>query len=73
MVIWFDFQAMNNEAKYEALVGGLHMAMEMGVHKLIIYSNSKLIVYQVRGEYEARGEQMIQYQLLAKELHEQFE
>lgn len=32
-----------------------------------------MILYQVRREYEARGEQMVQYQLLAKQVLEQFE
>lgn len=71
--IRFNFQAKNNRAEYEALVGSLHMAMAMEVCKLIIYSDSQLIVYQVLGEYEARDEQMVQYQLLAKELLKKFE
>lgn len=50
---------MNDEAEYEALVGGLHTAMVMGVPKLMIYSDSQLIVSQARGEYKARGEQMV--------------
>ena len=40
----FGFQASNNEAEYEALTTGLHLAKEMKVESLEIYSNSQLVV-----------------------------
>lgn len=58
---------MNNDAKYEALVSSLHMGMSMEARKLMIYSDSWLIVHQVWGEYEARDKQIVQYQMLAKQ------
>lgn len=40
IAIRFSFLTTNNEVEYEALVGGLHIAMALGVHKHMIYSNS---------------------------------
>ena len=53
----FDFQASNNEAEYEALIAGLHLAKEMKVESLEIYSDSQL-VFQITNEYQALGEKM---------------
>lgn len=75
-VVYFDFQATNNEAEYEALVGGLKLAKEIGARRLHIFMDSLLVVNQVKGEYEAREEQMIKYQELVvamcKKLHQVF-
>ena len=40
----FGFQASNNEAEYEVLIARLHLAKEMKVESLEIYSNSQLVV-----------------------------
>jgi len=42
----------NNVAEYNALLIGMQLADEIGVKNLEAYSDSKLIVNQVRGEYE---------------------
>ena len=57
----FEFKALNNEAKYEALIAGLNVTKEMKVESLEIYSDSQLVVYQIIDEYQARGEQMVAY------------
>ena len=46
-----QFLATNNETEYEALIAGLHLAREMGLQQLRIYSDSQLVVNQVRGDY----------------------
>ena len=43
-------------AEYNALLIGLQLTHEMGVRYLEAYSDSKLIVNQVKGEYEVRHE-----------------
>ena len=48
------FSATNNEAKYEALLMGMTMVQRMGGKVVEIYSDSRLIVGQVKGELEAR-------------------
>ena len=45
--IHFGFKASNNEAKYEALIVGLHLAHELEVCNVKIFSDSQLVVNQV--------------------------
>lgn len=59
--IHFDFMATNNDVEHEALVAGLHLAMALRVCRLLIYSDFQVIVCQVKGEYEAKGEQILHY------------
>ncbi|XP_074323019.1 uncharacterized protein LOC141659968 [Apium graveolens] len=53
--IYFKFYATNNDAKYEALINDLKIALEMGVRNLIARSDSELVVNQVNGGFQARG------------------
>ena len=55
------FSATNNEAKYEALLIGIAMVQKMGGKVVELFSNSRLIVGQVRGELEARDLRMQGY------------
>ena len=64
----FSFQASNNEAEYEVLIAGLHLAKEMKVESLEIYSDSQLVVCQITNEYQVRGEKMAAYLQKAKDL-----
>ncbi|XP_057464946.1 uncharacterized protein LOC130754714 [Actinidia eriantha] len=68
----FGFPAMNNEAEYEALIAGLRSASKLGVRDLCIYSNSKLVVNQVMGKFEARRIKMAKYLRMAKGLISEF-
>ena len=47
------FRASNNEAEYEALIVGLRTVLGMGVRDVEIYSDSRLVVNQVQGSFEA--------------------
>jgi len=49
----------NNVSEYNVLLIGLQLAYEMGVRYLEAYGNSKLIVKQVKGEYEVRHEDLV--------------
>ncbi|XP_074342207.1 uncharacterized protein LOC141679667 [Apium graveolens] len=53
--IHFKFYATNNDAEYEALINGLKIALGMGARNLIAKSDSKLVVNQVNGGFQARG------------------
>ncbi|KAL0395405.1 UNVERIFIED_CONTAM: hypothetical protein Slati_4506700 [Sesamum latifolium] len=57
----FEFNVLNNEAEYEALVLGVRMAQDAGASHLLAYSDSQLTVKQVNREYEAKEESMVQY------------
>ena len=41
--------ATNNEAEYEALILGLRAAQALGIRRLQVKGDSKLIIEQVRG------------------------
>ena len=55
------FSATNNEAEYEALLMGMSMVHKMGGKIVEVFSDSRLIVGQVRGELEARDIRMQEY------------
>ena len=57
----FGFNTSNNEAEYEALIAGFKLIRDIGYEKLEIFSNTMLVVQQLKGEFEAIGEGMIQY------------
>ncbi|XP_019181624.1 PREDICTED: uncharacterized protein K02A2.6-like [Ipomoea nil] len=57
----FAFKLSNNEAEYEALLGGLRLALNMRVEKLKIRCDSRLVVGQVTGEFEVSDERMRRY------------
>ncbi|GJV53942.1 reverse transcriptase domain-containing protein [Tanacetum coccineum] len=46
----FQFTASNNEAEYEALIAGLQIAAQMGVHNLHVSVDSKLVLVEVLKE-----------------------
>ena len=53
-----NFLATNNEAKYETLLARLAMVNQLKGEVVEVYSNSRLVVGQVNGEFEARDECM---------------
>ncbi|XP_042481009.1 uncharacterized protein LOC122061662 [Macadamia integrifolia] len=57
----FDFSASNNEAEYEALIAGINLARALMVQELVVHSGSQLVVWQVNGDYEAKGQRMAEY------------
>ena len=56
-----DFSATNNEAEYEALLIGMAMVQRMGEKSIKLFSDSRLVVGQVKGEFEAKDERMQGY------------
>ncbi|GJV22633.1 reverse transcriptase domain-containing protein [Tanacetum coccineum] len=55
----FEFETINNEAEYEALLLGLHIAKEMKIQELIIFVDSQLIANQVNKLFEARQPEVL--------------
>ncbi|GKD34857.1 reverse transcriptase domain-containing protein [Tanacetum coccineum] len=58
---WFNFRTSNNEAEYESLVAGLELAIQMEAQRIDAYTDSLLIVNQVKGVYEAREDLIKRY------------
>ena len=52
------FSTTNNEAESEALLEGMALVQRMGVGSMEIFSNSRLVIGQVKGEFEAKDVKM---------------
>src|SRR3954467_7164656 len=63
-VLRMKFRASNNEAEYEALIHSMKMAKICGATRLVIYSDSNLVVQQAMNECDAHAENMIAYRAL---------
>ena len=68
-----NFFATNNEAKYEVLLKGMMMVQKIGGKVVRVFSNSKLVVGQVRGDLEARDSRMQEYLGQVRSIQEKFE
>ena len=68
-----NFSATNNEAEYEALLMGMVMVQKMGGKAVKVFSDSKLVVGQVRGDLEARDSRMQEYLCQVRSIQEKFE
>ena len=68
-----SFSATNNEAEYEALLEGMSMVQRMGGKSVTMFSDSRLVVGQVKGELEVRDERMQGYLTRIKQLQKKFE
>ena len=64
--IRLDFPASNNEVEYEAILVGIDLAIFVSSEKIIIQSDSQLVVRQVNWEYESRDQHMTKYVCLVK-------
>ena len=47
------FRASNNKAEYEALLAGLRAVLDMGAQEVEVYLDSRRVVSQVQGSFEA--------------------
>ena len=65
-VILLDFPASNNEVEYEAILAGIDLAISIPSEKIIIQSDSQLMVGQVNEEYETWDQRMAKYVCLVK-------
>ena len=70
--VWLRFLATNNKAEYEGILTGLKLEKALGVKNLLIQSDSKLVVEQIRREYEAKEERMQKYLRLTRHLTREF-
>ena len=59
--IGFNFPASNNEVEYEVIIAGIDLATFVSSEKIIIRSDSQLVVRHVNGEYEIRDHRMTKY------------
>ncbi|XP_025680337.1 uncharacterized protein [Arachis hypogaea] len=69
----FEFPISNNQAEYEALIGGLTLAAEVGATRLEICSDSQVVTSQVNGSYQAKDSLLQKYLEKVKNLSKKFE
>ncbi|XP_074336883.1 uncharacterized protein LOC141674055 [Apium graveolens] len=67
-----DFPTTNNEAEYEALIDGLGLPRAVRDKNLKVCGDSKLVVAQVNGEFEAKDDTMAKYLRVVKGILTQF-
>ena len=66
------FSITNNEAEYEVMLQGMTMVRKMGGKIVKMFSDSRLVVGQVKGELEARDARMQEYLSRVKRLQPGF-
>ena len=67
------FSATNNEAEYKELLQGMAMVWTMGGKVVEMFSYSRLVVGQVKGELEAKDTRMQRYLSQVKRLQSDFD
>ena len=63
-------RATNNIAEYKALLACLKKARETPCTKLVVHSDSELLVRQLQGKYRVRNKNLQKYYLLVRRLIE---
>ena len=71
--VQLKFPATNNEAEYEGILTGLRLGKVLGVKNLLVQNDSKLVIRQIKGKYEAKEERMGKYLRLTKHLTQEFD
>jgi ribonuclease HI len=71
-VLRLHFSASNNVAEYEALVNGLHIAIDLGVRRLDARGDSQLVIDQVMKNSHCRDRKMEAYCDEVRRLEDKF-
>ena len=59
--IHLQYQTTNNEVEYKALLKGLEFARSIEVRSILVLGDSRLVMGQINGIYEAKEERMRKY------------
>jgi ribonuclease HI len=65
-------RATNNVAEYKALVAGLELALNHGVTNIEIFSDSELVVSQLKGEWKIKSDSLRRLAVDARRLMNKF-
>ena len=68
-----QFPATNNEAEYEAILTGLKVGKALGAKNLLLQSNSKLVIGNIKGECKVKEDRMQKYLRLSEHLAQEFD
>lgn len=69
----FNFKASNNVTEYKTLLAGLRLAKEMQIRRLLVNSDSQLILSQINGSFVSKDSSMATYLKLVVGLIPHFE
>ena len=67
------FPATNNEVEYEGILTRLRIEKALRAKNLLLQSDLKLVMGQIKKEYEAKEERMQKYLRLTKHLTKEFD
>ncbi|XP_014492978.1 uncharacterized protein LOC106755347 [Vigna radiata var. radiata] len=68
----FQFKVSNNQTEYEALIAGLELARDLGASCLECRTDSQLVEGQVKGTFQVKDDQLLQYFNRVKRLEAAF-
>jgi ribonuclease HI len=60
-VLQIFWKVSNNEAEYEALLPGHHLAISLGIKQLLVYGDSAVVIHQVNKSWDHNKENMDAY------------
>ncbi|XP_075101818.1 uncharacterized protein LOC142177246 [Nicotiana tabacum] len=66
------FHCTNNMTEYEACILGIRMAVDMNIKELLVVGDSKLLIYQVQGEWSTKNIKILPYLHYVNELYKKF-
>jgi ribonuclease HI len=71
-VLQIFWKVSNNEVEYEALLHGLRLAISLGIKRLLVYSDSAVVINQVNKSWDHNKENMDTYCLEVRKLENKF-
>jgi ribonuclease HI len=72
-ILQIQYKASNNGAKYEALVHGLQIEVSLGIKRLLVFDDSKVVIKQVNKEWDCVKDTMDAYCAEIRKLEGHFE
>ena len=60
--VQLQFPTTNNESENKSILAGLKIAKTMGAKNMLLKSDSKLVIWQIKWDYEANEQRMKRYQ-----------
>jgi ribonuclease HI len=71
-ILQIFWKVSNNEAEYEALLHGLHLAISLGIKRLLLYGDSAVVINKVNKSWDRNKENMDAYYLEVRKLENKF-
>ncbi|XP_058761637.1 uncharacterized protein LOC131635050 [Vicia villosa] len=61
-----SFPTSNNQAEYEALLAGLHLANDLEAEEIEVLTDSQLVASHISGEYQVKRDHLAEYLTLVR-------